>query len=420
MAKIQKIIERKYVGVYFAVILDKRFSNTENRYNVSVRVTYNYERMYIPTGITMTEAEFCKAIKAGKGEWFDKKKDAEIVFDRVYSVAKAMIDSNLFSIKLLKEKIRGCADSNIESICKDKLEELNGSPKTNTLYKLAVSKFVSVCGNLQMNDVNVESINKYTSAMRDDGLTDTTISMYLRCIRSLCNLAIFKEKMNAANYPFSKSRYDRLVKIPKTINRADKFLTIEEINMIDRVEKKGNEDVYWDLFLFSYLAGGMNLADMAHIRYDTSYYDSKCKCITYVRKKTENTTINKETIQIPIIDRAASIMAKYSDTAKANSLIFPMLSSGKKSEVEIVKSLGQWNKMIGKTMKNLCSKAGICKYASMTYARHSFKTNLMRKGVPDRYTEMAMGHIQRDVGSFYVGGFTIDQMISFHELLLEE
>lgn len=58
---------------------------------------------------------------------------------------------------------------------------------------------------------------------------------------------------------------------------------------------------------------------------------------------------------------------------------------------------------------------------SMTWARHSFATNLTHAGVPERYISQAMGHsTSKNVTALYISEFPHDKIIHFNSFLLEE
>jgi len=54
----------------------------------------------------------------------------------------------------------------------------------------------------------------------------------------------------------------------------------------------------------------------------------------------------------------------------------------------------------------------------MTWARHSYKTVLIRQKVPDWYCEQMMGHTSGSVGAHYVGMFTAEDRMKYNSMLL--
>jgi hypothetical protein len=57
---------------------------------------------------------------------------------------------------------------------------------------------------------------------------------------------------------------------------------------------------------------------------------------------------------------------------------------------------------------------------SPTWARHSFKTNAVQKGIDNIYVEMAMGHTLSGVQGNYMGQWSWDDRSHFIDILLDE
>lgn len=413
MAKIQKMITRNYCGVSFAAILDKRFSLADGRYNVSVRITHKYRRYYVLSGTTMTENEYDRSVSAKHGEWYSRRVDVERVFDRVYDIGRQMIDYGSFAFGAIKDRMNGGGGMMLSEVYEMRIGELRKENRIGTMstYVSSLRKWLDVIGDVKMMELDATLIGRFVDRCSEDN-SNSTIGIYLRCLRAIVNYAIYLDIIPQSRYPFSKSKYDRLVKIPATAKRDDRFLSIDDILNVDALDKTDTERWCWSMWMFSYLCGGMNLADIGCLRSENIVGNT----ITFSRKKTRKTTTNQAKITIPITDRINAIMKEY---ANSEGLLFPLITRSERDEQKVKSAVKDCSKKIGKYVTRLCERAGV-KGATMTHARHSFKTNMMRKGVPERYTEMAMGHSMQDVGSFYVGGFTIEQMVEFHNRLLEK
>jgi hypothetical protein len=80
----------------------------------------------------------------------------------------------------------------------------------------------------------------------------------MRNIRATINQAISKKIISSDLYPFGKGKY-----VPPTTKKAKKSLTIEEIEKIYNY-KSADAGEAWarDMWIFAYLANGMNVKDM--------------------------------------------------------------------------------------------------------------------------------------------------------------
>ena len=113
------------------------------------------------------------------------------------------------------------------------------------------------------------------------------------------------------------------------------------------------------------------------------------------------------------------ILTRYAEKSSRGTLVFPFILSGEKDPGRTIKRIDEWNKRIGKRMKEICKAVGIEAEVTMTWARHSFKTNLMRKNVPAFYTEQAMGHVDNSVADNYTALCTPEMRMKYNSLLLE-
>ena len=111
-------------------------------------------------------------------------------------------------------------------------------------------------------------------------------------------------------------------------------------------------------------------------------------------------------------------MRRLGIEAKKGALLFPDALKGCDTRGKEAKRVGQMNKVIGARMKAVCEETGIEGAVSMTWARHSYKTVLIRQKVPDWFCEQMMGHSTGSVGAHYVGMFTAEDRMAYNSLLL--
>lgn len=73
------------------MILDTRRQYVE--YPVAVRVTFDYKKIYVRTGLRVAKDDFDKILKANKGTLYEVRKEQEAIYNRVVSAAKELIIS---------------------------------------------------------------------------------------------------------------------------------------------------------------------------------------------------------------------------------------------------------------------------------------------------------------------------------------
>ena len=113
------------------------------------------------------------------------------------------------------------------------------------------------------SDLNVVFLNKYEEFLLGKGVTEISISAYMRAIRSIYNRAIEEGFSKKDNYPFLNYKISKLN--TKTKKRA---ITKEQMQVIINL-KLETESSLWhskNIFLFSYYNMGINLIDIAYLK----------------------------------------------------------------------------------------------------------------------------------------------------------
>ena len=418
------------MSVYFSLALDTR--DRVSPAPVSVRVAYQGKKVYFRTGLYLTEEKFCKMLIASKGANYELRKEQEKHFNRVVATAKPLIDADAFSLAALKERLRKGSSFSINELFSQRIEELRADDKAKTarIYFNSLSKFESLFGeNVPFSKVTTELMQQFKSEMEKDGLSTTTISIYLRNFRTICNIAIKRNLMPEGQYPFKRSNAsdESKVRIPKGKKRKDFFLTIPDIRKIMSYDTEEHHQTPYEqicceavnLWMFSYLGNGMNLIDMAHLRYDDHYFKTKGREFSFMRHKTANVLDDAITIYVPITEPMRRILDRYGAPARKGQLVFPFILAGETDGDRIVSIINQWGKNISKRLRKVCTQVGVEEQVSMTWARHSYQTNLAHKKVPDTYIDQAVGHADQSVTDGYIGLYSIEDRFRYNSLLLE-
>ncbi|NCA76962.1 MAG: site-specific integrase [Alphaproteobacteria bacterium] len=177
----------------------------------------------------------------------------------------------------------------------------------------------------------------------------TTIGIYLRNVRTIFNAN--RGIIKGLTSPFGKGRYQ----IPKGKN-IKKALTMDQVsriaayNAIETFERRSRD--YW---LFSYLCNGINIKDIARLKYSDIKTDSEGNAkIVLIRAKTSATVTEQEPIDIPVIRPIGKIIDLWGNKpASANQYIFPILVTGITPEDEY-RAIQQTVQTINRNMKRIC------------------------------------------------------------------
>ena len=104
----------------------------------------------------------------------------------------------------------------------------------------------------------------------------------MRNIRTVFNQAISRKIISPELYPFGKGKY-----VPPSSKKAKKASPIEVIEKIYNFKSDNpQEEKAKDMWLFAYFANGMNVKDIAFLKYE----NIKDGTLSFIREKTKHST----------------------------------------------------------------------------------------------------------------------------------
>ncbi|MEI6143281.1 MAG: site-specific integrase [Mariniphaga sp.] len=239
----------------------------------------------------------------------------------------------------------------------------------------------------------------------------TTVSIYLRNVRTVFN----KVKPVGVFYPFGKSK-NGLYAVPKGKN-TKKALTQADVAKIAAYPTiKGTfEQRCRDYWLFSYLCNGINIKDVARLKYSNIDGDK----INLVRAKTADTVDEETKIDIIITRQIGTIIDRWGiKPGLPNQYIFDILKPGMTPQEEY-RAILQTVQTINKNMTNICKDIGIDRATTYT-ARHSFATVLKRSGASVEFISESLGHKSKQTTMNYLANFEDDEKKKWANMLLPE
>lgn len=414
-----RITTRKYFNVEVSIVLDTRYAKKDGTHNVAIMVYHEKQYLY-------------HQMKLALHSWDEIHPDEEEKvyqeLDYVYKMVKNLYNDDMFSITALKAVIRAPKCNTLNDAMNQKIKKLEDNEQHSTAahYRSALKKFESYFGKeVSLNKVNAAMFNQFKEKLYKEGKSTSTVIIYMCDFKTVISEAIALKKMPAKNYPFKQSKYDILkCELPICPNkRTDCFFSKDEMDKLftyyessKRIAKK-----WLSLFMFSYLAGGINFADMLRLKYDKYYFDSQEKELQFIRKKTERN--NQMVVRIPLFDYMKKLIEEINamhdriNAPKEGEYVFPFLND-KMTAREKDDAVFKANTKSSRQLKLFAKECNITKSPSTTYARHSFATNMRRMGVPAEYIEYAMGHALKGVAGNYFGGYPFETMVKYNSMLL--
>lgn len=251
--------------------------------------------------------------------------------------------------------------------------------------------------NFLFSDINIAWLNEYEKFLISCDKAETTISLLFRTLRSAFNKAIEQNLVRREEYPFSLFKMSKFN--TKTKKRAISKVGIRKMLELDLSEESAMIQLARDVFIFSYLQGGINFTDIASLTEENIVN----KRLEYTRKKT-NALIN-----VPLQNESINLIQKYSDEKRG--YLFPILSrQTHKSVIQKHNRIQKVIKQINRSLKEIAKKANIEINLTTYVARHSYATVLKRSGVSTSIISESLGHSSEKVTQIYLDSFENSQI----------
>jgi integrase/recombinase XerD len=256
-------------------------------------------------------------------------------------------------------------------------------------------------GDVTFATITPTYLTEYENWLKSQDLSRSTIGIYIRPLRAIFNEAIEDGIIKREKcYPFGKRKF----RIPasKNVKKALELSDVQKIYYYQCDPEQEGEQQARDYWLFSYFGNGMNVKDIANLKYKNIDGDY----IIFERSKTERSLRgDPKPITVFINDDMKSIIEKWGNGNKSpDNYIFPVLYHGliPLREYELIQNfVGFINGWMKRILKNL----GIDKKGTTYVARHTFSTVLKRSGASTEYIQEALGHSDIKTTENYLDSF---------------
>lgn len=254
-------------------------------------------------------------------------------------------------------------------------------------------------GNATLQEISPGYLYQYEAWMLARGASKTTVGIVLRPLRAVFNEAIEERLISKEKcYPFGRRKY----RIPASRN-LKKALSQDDLKKIFYYQpickRQAIAKAYW---LFCYLANGMNVKDMIHIK----WRNVQGEYLIFERLKTEKSAqADLRPITVYLTEKLWEIMNSIGSKSRLpNDYIFPIMQSNLNS-LQQFDLLHDVRKMINKAMAAISKELGIEKKVTTIVTRHSFSTQLKRAGVSTEFIQEALGHTNKKTTENYLDSF---------------
>ena len=392
----------------------KTLANGE--YPLMLRICKDGKKKYQSLGISVLPRYWDFTRNKPKPNCPNKEYIQKIILDKQTELQQRMLEFNseqkeYTTTTLLNDENKRFELKTVCQFYQELIEQCKSNDKCGNrlIYKGSYNSLKVFTKNqldIPFSTIDVSWLNKYEKWLRSKGNKETTMSLMFRTLRSAYNKAIKAKCARKSDYPFDEYKINKFD--TKTQKRAiAKTEVLKFTKEVDNIGKRQYVQLSKDIFIFSYLCGGINFTDIANL---TKVNITNGR-IHYIRQKTG------KLIKLGISEEAMQIIKKYESESKG--YLFPILNAN--IHKTPLQKQNRIHKMLGKINKNLkLIAAQLNVDANMTtyVARHSFASVLKKSGVSIALISEALGHSDLSTTQVYLDSFDNAQIDAAMQNLL--
>ena len=385
----------------------KRLSNGESP--LMLQVSKGGKRQYQSLGVSVNPKFWDFSKNKPKSNCPNREYILKLILNKQAELQQRMLELNAeqkeyTTTTLLHDEHRKFELKTVKQFYQELIEQYKANEKCGNrlIYKSSYNSInVFTNGNLEIpfSAIDVAWLNKYEKWLRSKGNKETTMSLMFRTLRSAYNKAIESKCARKSDYPFNDYRISKFdVSTEKrAIAKADVLKFSTDVHSIG---KQQYVQLSKDIFIFSYLCGGINFTDIANLTKDNII---EGKRLHYIRQKTG------KLIKLGLSEEALKIIKRYAVESKG--YLFPILNA--QLHKTPLQKQNRIHKMLGKVNKNLkllAAQFGVEANLTTYVARHSFASVLKKSGVNIALISEALGHSDLTTTQIYLDSFDNEQI----------
>ena len=385
----------------------KRLSNGESP--LMLQVSKGGKRQYQSLGVSVNPKFWDFSQNKPKSNCPNREYILKLILNKQAELQQRMLELNAeqkeyTTTTLLHDEHRKFELKTVKQFYQELIEQYKANEKCGNrlIYKSSYNSInVFTNGNLEIpfSAIDVAWLNKYEKWLRSKGNKETTMSLMFRTLRSAYNKAIENKCARKSDYPFNDykiSKFDVSTE-KRAIAKADVLKFSTDVHSIG---KQQYVQLSKDIFIFSYLCGGINFTDIANLTKDNII---EGKRLHYIRQKTG------KLIKLGLSEEALKIIKRYAVESKG--YLFPILNA--QLHKTPLQKQNRIHKMLGKVNKNLkllAAQLGVEANLTTYVARHSFASVLKKSGVNIALISEALGHSDLTTTQIYLDSFDNEQI----------
>lgn len=366
------------------------------------------KRKYQSLGISIHPKHWSFAKGLPKASCPNKEEIQRIIFAKQAELQKRILEFNAeqkdyTSLSLLNSDKDKFVAKSVGDFYMELIDEFTRAERCGNrlIYKGSYNSLKVFCkGKLDFpfSHIDIDWLARYEKWLRSKGNKETTISLLFRTLRSAYNKAIKSKCARKGDYPFDDYKINKF----DTTTQKRAIHKAEIINIKNSQPHEGKRqyvELSRDIFIFSYLCGGINFTDIANLTAE-NIVDGRLR---YVRQKTG------KSISLGLCEDAMTIIAKY--RPNEDGYLFPILDksvhkTAQQKQNRIHKILAKVNS----NLKYIAQELGIEANMTTYVARHSFASVLKKSGTNIALISEALGHSDLSTTQIYLDSFDNEQI----------
>lgn len=385
----------------------KTLSNGESP--LMLQVSKSGKRKYQSLGISIKPRYWDFTRNKPKPNCPNKDYIQKIILDKQTELQQRMLELNseqkeYTTTTLLNDENKKFELKTVSEFYQELIEEyrVNNKCGNRLIYKSSYNSlkvFTNDKLDIPFSAIDITWLNKYERWLRSKGNEETTMSLMFRTLRSTYNKAIKAKCARKSEYPFDEFKINKFD--VSTQKRAiAKTEVLKFTKDVRPIGKRQYIQLSKDIFMFSYLCGGINFTDIANL---TKANIIEGKRLHYIRQKTG------KLIKIGLSEEAMKIIERYATESKG--YLFPILNANLHKTP--LQKQNRIHKILGKVninLKLIAAQLGVEGNLTTYVARHSFASVLKKSGVNIALIGEALGHSDIATTQIYLDSFDNEQI----------
>lgn len=293
--------------VTYGIWLDNRRKLKSEKFPVKIRITHQRQTKYFP----ILESKFSpleftpevwKIITKGnpRGTLRDIQLEMNSVEDKVKKIVNSITNFTFdkFNDLLIGKKI-DLSLTTLETCMKARIAKYKREDRISTSANASsiLKSLMLFLDNkdIELSEFTPRKLKEYENWMIKKGKSLATVGIYTRELRVMFNELIVDGVLNNDCYPFGKGKYQppKGKKIKSAIHKT------EVVKILKFEANELNKEAFCrDLWVFSYLSSGMNIKDIALLKYK----NINGNFIHFIREKTASKNKTEKIIPVPVTD----------------------------------------------------------------------------------------------------------------------